>query len=197
MFGVVACEGRSKADILTMIKRPSVEEAREKDIGIVNVAQLVFNSLQSQELVIETKADFDIVHTRCPLSLWEIDTPVRGIECEHLQCYDADAYVDVNIKTRNVEKRWKCPVCSKLTRPEDLVVDEFLLSGMRSARRELGLPDDEGLMKRLKLERGGEWAILEDEELEGEGSDDEGDFESDIKRRKKKDSEPAEEIILD
>lgn len=126
--------------------------------------------------MIETKADFDIVNTRCPLSLWEIDTPVRGIECEHLQCYDANSYVDVNIKIRNVEKRWRCPVCSKLARPEDLIVDEFLLEGMRGAKVALQVSVEEGLMKRLKLDTNrSEWDILEDEELQGEGSDDEYD----------------------
>ena len=200
LFGVVACEGKSKADILTMIKRPSVAEAKERDVILVQQAQLVFNSLQTKELVIETKADFDIVNTRCPLSLWEIDTPVRGIECEHLQCYDANSYVDVNIKIRNVEKRWRCPVCSKLARPEDLIVDEFLLEGMRGAKVALQVSVEEGLMKRLKLDTNrSEWDILEDEELQGEGSDDEyeEDYGGAAKRRRKEDTAAAEEIILD
>jgi hypothetical protein len=192
LFGVIACEGRSKQDILTLIKRPKVEEARQRDIQIVEQAHAAFTALQSQDLVIESKADFDIVHTRCPLSLWEISTPVRGIECEHLDCYDADSYVDVNIKTRNVEKRWRCPVCSKLTRPEDLIIDEFLVSGMRMARNALSLPTDEPLLKRLKLHtQKGEWELLEDEALEGEESEDE-DEQQDFKKPK-----IDEEIILD
>ena len=202
LFGVVACEGKSKTDILAMIRRLSVEEARERDVGLVHQAQVVFNSLQTQELVIETKADFDMVHTRCPLSLWEISTPVRGVECEHLQCYDADAYVDVNIKTRNVEKRWKCPVCSKLARPEDLVVDEFLLAGMETIKAELGVSPEDGLMKRLKLDVSkGAWEVMEDEELEGEGSDDEDadeeDLDGGVSKRRRNEDVVAEEIILD
>lgn len=197
LFGVIACEGRSKADILTLIKRPAVEEARQRDVQIVDQAHAAFVALQSQDLVIESKADFDIVHTRCPLSLWEISTPVRGVECEHLDCYDADSYVDVNIKTRNVEKRWRCPVCSKLARPEDLIIDEFLVSGMSMARSALNLPADEPLLKRLKLNtQKGEWELLEDEALEGEGSEDEDEVVPDQKKRKK-DEKIEEEIILD
>ena len=190
LFGVIACEGKSKGDILGLIKHLTIEEAREKDVFLVKQAQEVFDSLQSQELLIETKADFDIVNTRCPLSLWEISTPVRGVECEHLQCYDADAYVDVNIKTRNVEKRWQCPVCSKLVRPEDLIVDEFLFEGMQKAKAELKINAEEGLMKRFRLE-GARWVILADEELEGEGSDDEDD--SSHQRLKKRKSEFSNE----
>ena len=163
-------------------------------------AQQVFESFQTQELLIETKADFDIVNTRCPLSLWEISTPVRGLECEHLQCYDADAYVDVNIKTRNVEKRWQCPVCSKLVRPEDLIVDEFLAEGMKTAKEELKINAEEGLMKRFKL-HSGRWEVLADEELEGEGSDDEDEPDGSAKRRRSDNGATsqtmADEIILD
>ena len=199
MFGVIACEGRSKQDIVTLIKRPSLDESRQKDIQIVHQAHAAFTAMQSQDLVIESKADFDIVHTRCPLSLWEISTPVRGIECEHLDCYDADSYVDVNIKTRNVEKRWRCPVCSKLTRPEDLIIDEFLISGMAMARSALSLPEDEALLKRLKLHtQRGEWELLEDEALEGEGSDDEDEPENKKQRQGDGDQQHnAAEIILD
>jgi hypothetical protein len=199
LFGVIACEGRSKQDILSLIKRPTVDEAKQRDFQLVDQAHQAFIALQSQELMIETKADFDIVHTRCPLSLWEISTPVRGVECEHLDCYDADSFVDVNIKTRNVEKRWRCPICSKLTRPEDLIIDEFLVSGMAMARAELGLPEDEPLLKRLKLDsQRGVWLLLEDEALEGEGSDDEDHAtdQPDQKRRKKEEGD-QDEIILD
>jgi hypothetical protein len=198
MFGVVACEGRSKQDILSLIKRLSIEEAKSRDIQIVEQAHANFLSLQSQELIIETKADFDILHTRCPLSLWELSTPVRGIECEHLDCYDADSYVDVNIKTRNVEKRWRCPVCSKLVRPEDLVIDEFLVDGMSKARSELQLPSDEPLLKRFKLDAQKRvWITLEDEALEGEESDDEESDETGPDQKKRKKDEVDEEIILD
>jgi hypothetical protein len=196
LFGVVASEARSKADILTLIRHMSIEESREKDIGLVQQAQEAFNALQSQELVIETRADFEIVYARCPLSLWEITTPVRGADCEHLDCYDADAYVDVNIKTRNVEKRWKCPVCAKQVRPEDLVVDEFFLAAMQRGRKELSLPADEPLLRRFRLDvRKGEWEMLEDEELEGEGSEDEEYDETTSKRQKT--ATPEEEIVLD
>jgi hypothetical protein len=201
LFGVVACEGRTKQDILSLIKRPSIEESRQRDIQIVELAHEAFVSMQSQDLMIESKADFDIVHTRCPLSLWEISTPVRGIECEHLECYDADSYIDVNIKTRNVEKRWRCPVCSKLARPEDLIVDEFLASGMVTARKSLALPADEPLLKRFKLHtQRREWELLEDEALEGEGSEDEGEEESGAhpeQKRQKTSTAAEEEIVLD
>jgi hypothetical protein len=147
--------------------------------------------------VIETKADFDIIHTRCTLSLCEIETPVRGIDCEHIQCYDADAYVDVNIRTRNVEKRWICPVCSKIVRPEDLIVDEFVHDAIKKAKDVIGLDDYGSFMKRLKLDmNSGQWEVLPDEEAEGEGSEDEDDFDERPSKRNRG-ADVDEEIILD
>lgn len=185
MFGVVASEPKSKTDILTIIKRLTVDECRERDTELVKAAQVAFDSLQSGELVIETSANFDIVHTRCPLSLCEMATPVRGVDCEHIQCYDADAYIDVNIRTRNVEKRWKCPVCCKIVRPEDLIVDAFLQN------------ECQGEVKRVKLNIAlGYWEVLPDEDAEGEGSDDEL-IEPTNKRTRKSDEEDISEIVLD
>jgi len=203
LFGVVASEPKSKIDILSIIRHPSVDECRERDVSLVRAAQANFDSLQTSDIVIETRADFDIIHTRCPLSLCEMETPVRGIECEHIQCYDADAYVDVNIRTRNVEKRWICPVCSKIVRPEDLIVDEFVLDAIKKAKDDIGLDEYGGFMKRLKLNFAdggvGNWEVLPDEEAEGEGSDDEDDDEvsGGPVAKKSRGGGEEEEIILD
>jgi hypothetical protein len=197
LFGVVASEPKSKADILSIIKHPSIEECRDRDVGLVRSAQATFESLQTGDIVIETRADFDIINTRCPLSLCEIETPVRGIDCEHIQCYDADAYVDVNIRTRNVEKRWICPVCLKIVRPEDLIVDEFVLGAIARAKEEIGLDEYGGFMKRLKLDMSsGQWEVLPDEEAEGEGSEDEEIHDGDRPTKRNR-TEVDEEIILD
>ena len=199
MFGVVASEPKSKADILSIIKRPGVQECKIRDIEIVKRALENFESLQSGDIIIETRADFEIINTRCPLSLCEMDTPVRGVECEHIQCYDADSYVDVNIRTRNVEKRWICPVCSKIVRPEDLIVDEFVLDGINSGKSHVGLDEYGGFLKRIKLDIGKKaWEVLPDEEAEGEGSEDEDDESHKRPRHHGGDGgDQSSEIVLD
>ena len=199
MFGVVASEPKSKADILSIIRRPGIEECKFRDIDLVKRAIETFEALQTgDDIVIETRADFEIINTRCPLSLCEMDTPVRGIDCEHIQCYDADSYVDVNIRTRNVEKRWICPVCSKIVRPEDLIVDEFVLDAINSAKSVVGLDEYGGFLKRLKLDiQRGEWEVMPDEEAEGEGSDDEDDEQVSKRPRHTNDHNDSSEIVLD
>jgi hypothetical protein len=52
-----------------------------------------------------------------------IDTPAFGRACKHMQTFDLDAYLHVNSTILCLATRWKCPVCSSLIRPEDIVVD--------------------------------------------------------------------------
>eukprot|EP01054_Gregarina_sp_Poly1_P003956 Gregarina_sp_Poly_1__3955@NODE_218_length_11257_cov_139_614120_g192_i0_p2_GENE_NODE_218_length_11257_cov_139_614120_g192_i0NODE_218_length_11257_cov_139_614120_g192_i0_p2_ORF_typecomplete_len873_score104_33zfMIZ/PF02891_20/3_7e03zfMIZ/PF02891_20/1_6e03zfMIZ/PF02891_20/4_3e16SAP/PF02037_27/9_4e07PINIT/PF14324_6/0_00017PHD/PF00628_29/0_00053PHD/PF00628_29/16zfNse/PF11789_8/0_00053Rubredoxin/PF00301_20/0_0063Rubredoxin/PF00301_20/5e02Rho_N/PF07498_12/0_36PHD_2/PF13831_6/0_026PHD_2/PF13831_6/2_3e02T len=61
----------------------------------------------------------------CPITLTKIITPVRGIKCQHLQCYDLTSYLQVTKATRAFGNRWKCVECNTITRPTDLVIDAF------------------------------------------------------------------------
>jgi hypothetical protein len=196
VFAVVVASAKGKKEILSIIKRPSEEECQARDVAIVRQCQYQFDQIQksSDDLVVQTSTDFDIFSTRCPLSLCEMDTPVRGIDCEHIQAYDAESYIDVNLKTRNVEKRWKCPVCSRITRPEDLIVDEFVKQGMEKARKEVDI-DECGLIKRFKLHVStASWEILPDEAIQGQESESEDEYPNEPGVKKQK---VEAEIILD
>lgn len=59
----------------------------------------------------------------CPLGMWRMQTPVRGINCAHLACFDMLTYVRYQREIGD----WKCPVCCKDCRFEDLRIDETLL----------------------------------------------------------------------
>lgn len=58
----------------------------------------------------------------CPLSLKRIHDPIRGIECQHLLCFDLDFYLRF---TRDCGK-WQCPICDKNCSYDSLHVDEFI-----------------------------------------------------------------------
>ena len=66
---------------------------------------------------------------KCPLSFNQIRIPARGSACQHLECFDLQAFVDLHSST----SKWKCPVCARPC-PE-LLVDKFLLKVLRSASR--------------------------------------------------------------
>jgi hypothetical protein len=56
--------------------------------------------------VVQTRANFDVLKPQCPVSLLPISTPIRSLDCEHLQVFDADSYVRANYAMSNVTKRF-------------------------------------------------------------------------------------------
>merc|ERR1712087_962074 len=63
---------------------------------------------------------------RCPLSFERVVIPVRGEQCQHLQCFGLGAYLESNMKMRALNNRWTCPVCGNRLKPHDLRVDDFV-----------------------------------------------------------------------
>ncbi|KAH6930294.1 hypothetical protein HPB50_012542 [Hyalomma asiaticum] len=61
------------------------------------------------------------VSLRCPLSRTRMTVPCRARSCNHLDCFDAYSYLQVN------ERRpvWMCPVCGKRAAFSSLVVDQM------------------------------------------------------------------------
>ncbi|GAD93391.1 MIZ zinc finger domain protein [Paecilomyces variotii No. 5] len=58
------------------------------------------------------------------------DVPARGRSCKHQECFDLDAYFSTRAsKSGNgpMKENWKCPICREDCRPQNLVIDEFLV----------------------------------------------------------------------
>jgi len=58
------------------------------------------------------------------LSFLRIDVPIRSAHCEHIACFDAMTWFEVNEQT----PQWQCPICSKTLKVDDMVVDGCALS---------------------------------------------------------------------
>ena len=83
----------------------------------------------SEEIVRSTFKNGDDIQTlslkvslRCPLGQMRIKIPIRGKNCKHIQCFDANSYLSIN---RN-NPRFKCPVCNQRTNVNDLVLDSYM-----------------------------------------------------------------------
>lgn len=59
----------------------------------------------------------------CPLSKMKMRVPTRSIHCNHLQCFDATTFLQMNEK----KPTWTCPICDKSTRFESLIIDGLFL----------------------------------------------------------------------
>ncbi|KAL1858669.1 hypothetical protein Plec18170_002875 [Paecilomyces lecythidis] len=58
------------------------------------------------------------------------DVPARGKSCKHQECFDLDAFFGTRAsKSGNgpMKENWKCPICRGDCRPQNLVIDEFLV----------------------------------------------------------------------
>merc|ERR1719284_292939 len=90
---------------------------------------------------------------RCPITLERFaSAPARGESCRHLQCFDLEAYLVANYRTRAFNNRWRCPLCDTELRPQDLRIDAFVESVLRSTQE----ADEEVL-----LDRDGSWRRVE------------------------------------
>ncbi|KAI9279316.1 MIZ/SP-RING zinc finger-domain-containing protein [Sporodiniella umbellata] len=61
---------------------------------------------------------------KCPLTLQRIEWPVRSFNCTHIQCFDAAAFLIMNLQYPT----WICPICDKpIESYRSLIVDAFSL----------------------------------------------------------------------
>lgn len=75
------------------------------------------------------------VSLACPLGKMRMTLPCRASTCDHLQCFDANLYLQMNEK----KPKWLCPVCNKPALYENLLLDGFFSEVLMS----LKLPRDE------------------------------------------------------
>ena len=99
------------------------EPVRAKDV----VAQILERSLKDA-LPDKPDAAFGsndqpvLMNLLCPFSNQKLTTPVRSKHCQHLGCFDLNAYLIYN---RSV-LQWRCPLCNIKATIEDLRVDPYV-----------------------------------------------------------------------
>lgn len=92
---------------------------------------------ETKELIKEllrTEIDLSVttMHTsiKDPISHIRMKLPARGLHCAHLQCFDAEQFLQMNEE----KETWKCPFCAKQILLEDIVIDEYFLSVLQSPK---------------------------------------------------------------
>jgi len=88
----------------------------------------------SQEIVCLSS---DTLRLCCPITMDRIVDPVRGTECQHLQCFGLEAYLTSNKQMRAFNNRWQCPVCTLVLRPPDLCRDPYMAHILASTSTEV------------------------------------------------------------
>jgi len=86
-----------------------------------NEVAILLSRLRSAESGEVTSASPWLQPLCCPLSQSRMRIPARGRDCQHLRCFDLEAYF--NTSARIVfHRRWRCPICDCRLLPENLVI---------------------------------------------------------------------------
>ncbi|KAI0542389.1 PINIT domain-containing protein [Xylaria digitata] len=73
-----------------------------------------------------------VLSLKCPLSYMRLRTPCRSVLCLHIQCFDADSYLQL----QEQGPQWVCPICNQSAPFENLAVDEYVKDILESTTAE-------------------------------------------------------------
>ncbi|KZZ91113.1 MIZ zinc finger protein [Moelleriella libera RCEF 2490] len=75
------------------------------------------------------------VSIQCPISANLIRTPVRGVLCKHVQCFDLETWLQTREKKKSLSQTepcladaWMCPLCDEDAAPPHLRIDAYISS---------------------------------------------------------------------
>lgn len=77
-----------------------------------------------------------------------MNVPCRATTCNHLQCFDASVYLEMNERRAT----WTCPVCDKPALYDNLVIDGYFQDVLNSPK----LPHSEC---DIELHKDGSWQV--------------------------------------
>ena len=83
---------------------------------------------------------------QCPLGQMRMMLPARAITCNHLQCFDASVFLQMNER----KPTWTCPICDTQATYENLLIDDYF--------RDVIQETDNCL--EVTLDKTGEWTPL-------------------------------------
>jgi len=84
---------------------------------------------KSMESDVDMGVDSMFATVKDPLSKTRMELPARGVNCIHMQCFDAIQFLKMNEQ----KQTWTCPLCKKKVKFEDIEVDEFFLNILQSS----------------------------------------------------------------
>jgi len=109
--------------VVMLVETTGVEELVEKlnkgkFVSKQDVIEKMRRSMSDDDEIVAGQQKMSL---KCPLSYGRITTPCRSSLCVHPQCFDATSWFSVMEQTTT----WLCPVCEKVLKTEDLIVDGY------------------------------------------------------------------------
>ncbi|KAI9026834.1 PINIT domain-containing protein [Hyaloraphidium curvatum] len=122
-------------------------------------------------------ATVEIIALKDPISKLRIGNPARPNTCHHLQCFDANTFLEMNESAPN----FTCPVCHKPFEWDTVIIDGFFDDILQNCKPEV---------ETVELDPGSfDWKVRT------EDADDDGDWDSDDERRAVKEEAPKVDVV--
>jgi len=139
------------AQSLESVKQKAIESLKQQTISIVD-------SESDGDEARGNSSDCHVFSLHCPITKTVIDTPVRGRDCSHLQCFDLRNFLHAN---KNPSAgRWRCGVCQRFLCCEDLVrcgLFDAMLGDLRA--------DVSSTRHKVSFETDGRWKLMEQKKV--------------------------------
>ncbi|EER00037.1 sumo ligase, putative [Perkinsus marinus ATCC 50983] len=173
VLAFVLCIRRTAEDLVKSVPILSSVECRERIRRVLNREGLHDDEdVEIEGSKEEKEGNTRVLPLTCPLSMCPMVAPARGKLCTHMQCFDLEMFIGTQPKMSAFNNRWKCGVCSRVVRPEDLVVDGFVLEVIKATSDASGRPtcDSVHLDKRTL-----DWSVDPSDYASGSGEESEGE----------------------
>ncbi|KAK5627728.1 hypothetical protein RRF57_003443 [Xylaria bambusicola] len=95
-----------------------VTKIRGRKIAKAAVIQEINKKANDPDVV----ATSTVLSLKCPLSYTRLSTPCRSVLCQHIQCFDATSYLQL----QEQGPQWLCPICNQAAPFENLAVDDYV-----------------------------------------------------------------------
>lgn len=100
--------------VLTVVREYSHAEATDRIKRLkrpreISMTQKLLQSKLANNKIPDVQQTSTLMKLRCPVTMMPIKCPVRFDNCEHLECFDAGNYLQMNAK----KPAWSCPICNK------------------------------------------------------------------------------------
>ncbi|KAI1212992.1 PINIT domain-containing protein [Annulohypoxylon truncatum] len=107
---------------LYLCKTHSIDElvakVKTKKISKASVIREISKKANDPDVV----ATSQVLSLLCPLTYMRLKIPCRGMSCNHIQCFDANSFMQL----QEQGPTWSCPICYKAVPFETLAIDDYV-----------------------------------------------------------------------
>lgn len=165
-IGVVLTRPRSVASVIARIRSRSTETVSSGRARVERIIARVEKATDQEDC--KVTGNFGrMLKPLCPVSHCPIEESAIGVNCNHVQVFDLQAYIAVNQRMRSLDKRWTCPVCGKSLRPDEVLLDPFAQGILDTLR------GDEDLVEAVVFNENCTWSTVSSEKADEKAAQEE------------------------